>query len=75
MANMITLRNIFVQNNMLTGSLDGVFNHSVQLSLSTIDASNNRFGGSVPDEIFLLPELRVLSLSGTNKYIYRCVVD
>jgi Leucine-rich repeat (LRR) protein len=62
---MMKLSNLFIQNNMLTGSLDGVFNHSAQLRLTTIDVSNNRFSGSAWEELFLLPQLQVLSLSGS----------
>jgi hypothetical protein len=49
---------------MLTGQLDGIFNHSTQGKLSTFDISNNRLQGALTSELFLLPELQVLSLSG-----------
>jgi hypothetical protein len=58
------LRILFLQDNLLRGTLEGVFNYSSQVFLSTIDASNNRLSGTLFAEMFLLPQLQVLSLSG-----------
>ena len=62
--NLKKLSILCVQNNLLTGQLEGVFNPSTHLELTTIDASSNRFSGSLPAEMFRLPQLLVLSLSG-----------
>jgi hypothetical protein len=64
MSRMRKLRSLFLQNNVLTGRVQDAFNHSTQLELTTIDISNNRLAGSISTEIFFLPQLKVLSLSG-----------
>jgi Leucine-rich repeat (LRR) protein len=59
------LRSLFLQDNLLTGHVQhGTFNRSTQLDLATIDMSNNRLSGSILTEMFFLPQLKVLSLSG-----------
>jgi Leucine-rich repeat (LRR) protein len=71
MAGLLKLSVIFLQDNMFTGSLDNVFNHSSQVWISIIDASNNRLGGSIPETIYRLHQLRVLSLSGEWSLLLR----
>ena len=61
---MAKLKLLFLQNNLLTGHVNAAFNHSTQLELTTIDISDNRLTGSLSAEMFLLPHLQVLSLSG-----------
>ena len=65
------LRSLFRQNNLLTGHLDNSFNHTTQLELATIDVSNNQLSGSLSPELFLLPQLRVLSLSGKYTKLFQ----
>jgi hypothetical protein len=64
MSRLSKLRILFLQNYFLTGHLDNIFNHSTQLELATVDISNNRLTGPLSAAIFLLPHLKVLSLSG-----------
>jgi Leucine-rich repeat (LRR) protein len=55
---------LYLQKNIFTGSIDNIFNQSNQLQLEDIDMSGNLLTGNFPDSIFLLPNLRVLALSG-----------
>jgi Leucine-rich repeat (LRR) protein len=51
------LNSLQLGSNELTGSLDGVFNATLQRALTTIQVDNNRFTSSIPAEIFQLPKL------------------
>eukprot|EP01032_Pedospumella_encystans_P015958 gene15958-18225_t len=51
------ITSMLFQMNKLHGSLDGKFNHTAQLLLTTIQFSNNLFTGTLPEELFLLPKL------------------
>jgi Leucine-rich repeat (LRR) protein len=66
LADACDLRSLLLANNRLTGNLD-VFARSWSpggplSELQSLDLSNNRMTGSLPDGIFLLPNLTSLSL-------------
>jgi Leucine-rich repeat (LRR) protein len=58
------LSSLSLKNNHFRGSVDGLFhNISHRRFLSFIDLSENSFQGTIPEEAFLLPSLRVLLVS------------
>nr|XP_023882258.1 receptor-like protein EIX1 [Quercus suber] len=60
-----TIQHLFLQGNKLTGSLPKLsFNFS--LHLVTLDIRDNKFYGRIPIGVGLLPNLRILLLSGNN---------
>jgi hypothetical protein len=63
---LVNVRNIFLQNNKFTGKIDNVFNYSIQVMLEAIDLSSNQLSASSLDNLYLLPRLRVLALSGRS---------
>ncbi|OYX03727.1 MAG: hypothetical protein B7Z05_09145, partial [Thiotrichales bacterium 32-46-8] len=64
-----SLTYLFLQDNALNSNLDGVFNSTMQLNLSMVLLSHNQFTGSLPDELFLLPQLTVID-AGAN-----CIIN
>ena len=72
MSGLRKLRSLFLQHNLFTGYLTNVFNHSTQLEFNTIDLSNNHLLNFHSIEMFRLPQLIVLSLSGALRAI--CVL-
>ncbi|XP_050289661.1 receptor-like protein 8 [Quercus robur] len=60
-----TIQHLFLQGNKLTGSLPKLsFNFS--LHLVTLDIRDNKFYGRIPIGVGMLPNLRILLLSGNN---------
>uniref|UniRef100_A0A7N2LNF8 Leucine-rich repeat-containing N-terminal plant-type domain-containing protein n=2 Tax=Quercus lobata TaxID=97700 RepID=A0A7N2LNF8_QUELO len=57
------LRHLLLKGNKLTGPLPKAI---LSLSLVTLDIRDNRFNGSIPNEIAGLSNLKVLSLSGNH---------
>ena len=51
------LQTLLLQENALSGSLNGVFNASFQKNLIAVQLSSNQLTGTLPDEIFRLPQL------------------
>lgn len=51
-----------MNDNAFSGPIESLFNHSTQVTLSSVNFNRNFLTGSVPDEIFLLPQLLTLSL-------------
>jgi Leucine-rich repeat (LRR) protein len=61
-----SLQQLFLQQNHLHGSLHQLFFPSSLLQshpLLNLDVSDNRFTGSIPSQLFLLPQLQSISLS------------
>jgi Leucine-rich repeat (LRR) protein len=60
---MASLNSLTLSFNKLSGALTQVFNATTQLSLATVRLDSNRFTGSIPSELFLLPLLQTVVLS------------
>jgi Leucine-rich repeat (LRR) protein len=60
---MASLNSLSLSSNKLSGALTQVFNATTQLSLATVRLDSNRFTGSIPSELFLLPLLQTVVLS------------
>jgi Leucine-rich repeat (LRR) protein len=61
------IESVLLQNNRFTGSIDHIFNSSVQSYLEVLDMSNNLLSsGFYSKDLFRLPALRVLALSGMH---------
>jgi Leucine-rich repeat (LRR) protein len=63
LALMTSLNLLSLSSNELSGALVYVFNATTQLSLATVRLDSNRFTGSIPSELFLLPLLQTVVLS------------
>jgi Leucine-rich repeat (LRR) protein len=59
---MASLNSLTLSSNKLSGALGHVFNATTQLSLATVRLDSNRFTGSIPSELFLLPLLQAVVL-------------
>jgi hypothetical protein len=59
-----------IQNNAITGKINQIFNSTAQLQLEIIDMSNNLLSGRYPEDMFDLPAVRVVSLSGMKSANY-----
>uniref|UniRef100_A0A7N2LNJ1 Leucine-rich repeat-containing N-terminal plant-type domain-containing protein n=1 Tax=Quercus lobata TaxID=97700 RepID=A0A7N2LNJ1_QUELO len=60
-----TIQHLFLQGNKLTGSLPKLsFNFSFHLV--TLDIRDNKLSGRIPNAVGVLPNLRILLLSGNN---------
>jgi hypothetical protein len=64
MASMSNLHVLQLQENRLSGGLEGVFSPDTQLSLNTIDMSENLLTGALPKALFELPS--VISVIAVN---------
>jgi Leucine-rich repeat (LRR) protein len=62
LAQMKYLNSLTLSSNTLSGALGHVFNATTQLSLATVRLDSNRFTGSIPSELFLLPQLQTVVL-------------
>jgi Leucine-rich repeat (LRR) protein len=60
LSNLTNLQSILLQDNDLSGNLYNFVNPAKQLTLTTIQLSNNRFSGTLPDEVFHLANLTTL---------------
>jgi somatic embryogenesis receptor kinase 1 len=60
------LRSVFLQSNRLTGGVEDSLNPSVQRRLKVVDMSDNLLTGHLSENVFQLPALRVLALSGES---------
>lgn len=49
---------VLLQGNTLTGNIVGVFNHTTQPNVHTIQLSNNQLTGNIPEDLF---KLRILT--------------
>jgi hypothetical protein len=49
-----------VSSNYLSGSLDGVFDASTQVAMLNVLLNGNQLTGTLPDELFLLPQLNAI---------------
>jgi Leucine-rich repeat (LRR) protein len=58
---MVNLTALLLYNNKLTGTLDNVFNATLQRALSSIQVSGNQLTGSLPEEVFRLPSLQTIA--------------
>jgi hypothetical protein len=56
------LRVLRLEHNFFSGSLEGVFNKNMTV-LENVDLSDNRFSGSIPPDLFELPEVITIALS------------
>ena len=56
-----SLQYLFVQSNLLTGPVHSLFNSSLQRRVLSIQLSDNRFTGSLPEDIFDSPQLQAFS--------------
>ena len=65
---MASLLGIFLQSNRLTSGFEDVFSPSGQKLLEVVDMSDNLLSGSFGEDVFGLPSLRVLILSGDCAY-------
>eukprot|EP01031_Cornospumella_fuschlensis_P026809 gene26809-32391_t len=54
-----------VERNYISGSLDGVFNVSYQRKLQSIVVGGNLLTGTIPSDIFTLPQLQTFSAYGS----------
>jgi Leucine-rich repeat (LRR) protein len=52
---------LLLYGNYLTGTLEGVFNATHQVQLSTVEVSGNQLSGSLPEELFRLPRLLTIA--------------
>jgi Leucine-rich repeat (LRR) protein len=57
------LQQLFLHQNRFYGRLQQLFSPTSNHSLLNLDLSDNRFSGSVPSQLFLLPHLQSISLS------------
>jgi hypothetical protein len=57
-----SLQILRLQHNLLTGSLEGVFNINMTL-LENVDLSDNKFSGKISTNIFELPDVNSVALS------------
>jgi Leucine-rich repeat (LRR) protein len=55
---------IQLHENALTGSIEGLFSPSWQPVLELLQLNSNQLTGTIPDELFALPQLRTLVLGG-----------
>ena len=60
----LSLGNIFIQDNKLSGKLEGVFFDPRDTAVTHIDVSNNLFSGKLPPALFHIPNISSLALSG-----------
>jgi Leucine-rich repeat (LRR) protein len=62
---MTDLQQLFLQQNHLTGSIFTLFENGKykNMTIANIDFSDNRFSGTIPDELFLLPYLETVALT------------
>jgi Leucine-rich repeat (LRR) protein len=62
LSQMASLNSLTLSSNKLSGALGHVFNATTQLSLASVRLDSNRFTGSIPSELFLLPLLQTVVL-------------
>lgn len=62
LGNLTLLDGLYAEKNKFTGSLENVFNASVNTALYFMNLGANRFTGTIPDEIFKLPSLATFSV-------------
>lgn len=58
----VNLEELYIEGNSFSGVIDSTFANNL-MRLRALDMSNNQLGGSVPSELFTLPELVVVDLS------------
>jgi len=58
------LRNLRLDNNPLSGSIDS--NISLLQKLSVLRLGSSNIGGSIPDSLYQLPKLKILDLSNAD---------
>ena len=61
LADVSSLTELFVHDNILSGNLINVFNGSHQSMLTTVQLSNNHFTGELPEQLFLSKSLQAMS--------------
>lgn len=57
------LTDLYLQENHFTGGFQSLFWQAENLSLIILDISNNRFQGTLPSELFLVPHLQIFALT------------
>lgn len=64
LGNLSAINSIFLGGNRLTSRAKGMFNSSLLKHLEVLDLSDNLLSGEIGEDVFHLPALRVLALSG-----------
>lgn len=59
---------LYLPENHLNGRIDKVFASAPNMSLISVDLSSNTFEGIIPDELFMLLNLKVLALTSNCFY-------
>jgi Leucine-rich repeat (LRR) protein len=59
--NLTALKQFFIQNNLISGSVTELLNNTLSYSLFTVDLSNNQLTGSLVDSYFVRTTLRTFA--------------